>query len=301
MFIESVEVVGFGGVPKWEGALGRVVRVAGPSRALLSFGDALLLGFASFDEGAFRALLARWGCLNPVVEGEGATWEAAAGLAGVCEGEGLLKVAVTFQLDPPQFGALRGHAARDPRLVDALSEGARVTVRTGARFSPGWDAVAIDALGFSVGEVAFAVHGPERPAWLTSVLQGLRGRLWRGLAPGERWGEKARSWVASEQRAVARALAALASEPAALGEAVALPEGPAVYRGAQLVAMRHLGAEAAAGTVGAVFLSGADIVVIDALPAGEGWESWLAAQAEAEASPLEQVVMLGVGGGIQLG
>lgn len=301
MFIESFEVEGFGGLPKWEGALSRVVRVHGSSRALLSFGDALLLGCASFDEGAFRALLERWGCVNPVVVAEGAQWDAAPGIAAVVEGAGLLKVAVTFALDPPQFGALRGHASRDPRLVDALSEGVRVTVRTGARFSSAFDAVAIDSLGFSVGDVAFAVHGPERPAWLASVLRGLSGRLWRGVAPGARWGEKARSWVASDQRSVARALTALAAAPANLGEAVALPEGPAVYQGNQLVPMRHLGAEAAAGVIGAVFLSGADIVVVDALPAGDGWSEWLAAQAEAEASPLEQVVILGVSGGITLG
>lgn len=303
VYVESVELSGFGGLPKWEGALGRVARFEGTPRALGALGDALLLGCASFDPAALESLLTRWHCEGLKLAEEGASWDRAPGLGAILdpEAEGLLRVALTFQLDPPQFGKFRDHAARDPRLVDALGAGARVTVRTGARFAAGMDAVAIDALSFTVGEVAFAMHGSERPAWLTPVLAGLRSRLRRGPAPAARWGECARSWSASDQLALRRALAALAAPPASLGDPLALPEGPAILTGAQVVPARILGAEAAAGLIGAVHLCGADIAVVDELPAGEGWLDWLAAQAEAAASPLEQVIVLGAPGGTRLG
>lgn len=303
MYVETVELSGFAGLPRWEGAFGRVARFAGPPRALAALGDALLLGCASFDPSALEALLVRWGCEGIKLAEEGGSWDRAPGLGAILDPEagGLLKVALTFQLDPPQFGRFREHAARDPRLVDALGAGARVTVRTGARFATALDAVAIDALSFSVGEVAFSMHGSERPAWLAPVLAGLRGRLHRGPAPPGRWGDCARSWAASDQLALRRALRALAEPPASLGDALALPEGPAILAGGQVVPVRLLGGEAAAGLVGAVHLCGADIAVVDELPRGEGWPDWLAAQAEAAASPLEQVVVLGAPGGTPLG
>jgi hypothetical protein len=306
MFIERVEISGFGGLRRYEAALDRTARVAGSSRALVAFGDALLLAFASWDARALERLLQRWGCENVKIDGsplpESATWDSAPGLAAVVDraSDNLLCVGLTMELDPPQFGKLRRLASRDSRLVDALSEGARVTVRVGARFSPALDAVGLDPLAFLIGAVSFPIAGADRPAWMTPFLAGLANRLWRGPLPLDQWAAKARSYAIEDQRAVRRALAALGEPPASLGDAVVLPDGPAVLDAEAVVPMRHIGAEGvrAAGLVGAVHLSGAEILVVEQPPSG--WLDWLSAQAEADGSPLEQVFLLGADGGIRL-
>lgn len=312
MHIERFDLSGFGGLRRYEASgggagLGRTVRMSGPPRALVAVGDALMLAFASWDTQAFTMLLARWGCTNVAIEGsplpESATWDSAPGLAAMVDrsADNLLCVGMTMVLDPPQFGKLRRLAARDARLVDALGEGARLTIRVGARFSPHLDAVALDLLAFLIGDVAFPIAGADRPAWMTPFLVGLSGRLWRGLLPGERWHDRARSYQLDDQRAVRRALAALAAPPAALGDAVALPDGPGVIEEDAVVPVRHLGPRGltAAGLVGAVHLSGAEILLLEDAPAA--WLEWLSAQAEADGSPLEQVFLLGVDGGIAVG
>ncbi|MFN7147659.1 MAG: hypothetical protein ACK4YP_28075, partial [Myxococcota bacterium] len=161
MFIERIEVAGFGGLRQFETTLGRATRLDGPPRALVALQDALLLAFASWDADALRALLARWGCVNPTLLGEtlpeGAHWESAPGLQAVLDrrADGLVTVAITISLDPPQFGKLRKLAARDARLVDALAEGARLTVRVGARFGPRFDVIGLDPLAFVIGNEGF--------------------------------------------------------------------------------------------------------------------------------------------------
>jgi hypothetical protein len=240
-----------------------------------------------------------------VIEGaaapEGAHWESAPGLSGVLDpkGDGLLTVGLRIALDPPQFGRLRQLSTRDPRLVDALADGARLRVRTGARFSPALDALAIDPLGFVIGEEVFPIAGAERPSWMTSFLSGLRGRLQIGGVAGEVWGARAASYKATDRRALQRGLAALSTGPANLGEVVALPEGPAAFVGEELVSVRHLGpgARAAAGIVGAVHLSGAEILLVEP---GAEWVEWLTSQAEADNSALEQVILVGAPGGVVL-
>jgi hypothetical protein len=307
MFIERIDVTGFSGLRRWEATFGRATRVDGSARGLVALGDAVQLAFAAWDHDALRALLTRWGCRDVKIEGEAlpeaAQWESAPGLASVVDraGDGLLVVGLTISLDPPQFGRLRRIAARDPRVVDALAEGALLTVRVGARFSPGFDAVAIDPLAFLIGGESFPIAGSERPAWLTPFLQSLRGRLHRGPAQASRWGDAAKSWRAEDQRALRRALAALAQPPGNLGDAVALPEGPGVLEEDAVVPVWHFGeaGSLAAGLVGAVHLSGAEIVLVEKPPAD--WLEWLAAQAEADGSPLEQVLLLGVPGGLTLG
>ena len=307
MYIEHIEVAGFGGLRRWESTLERASRLDGPPRARVAVADALLLAFASWDHAAFAALLSRWGCRGAIIEGaalpEAAHWDAAPGLAAVVDraSEGLLVVGLTIAVDPPQFGKLRALAARDARLVDALAEGARVTVRVGARFSPNFDAVAIDPLSFLIGDVGFPIAGADRPGWMTAFLRGLTGRLHRGALPPEVWATHAMSWRAEDQRAVRRAIAALRAPPAGMGDLVVLADGPALLEDEAVVSMRHLGtgAQQAAGLVGAVHLSGAEILVVEDAP--PAWLDWLAAQTEAEASPLEQVILLGVPGGIPIG
>jgi hypothetical protein len=307
MYIERFEATGFGGLRRFEVTLDRAARLDGPPRALVAFQDALLLAFAAWDSRALGQLLARWGCVNPVIAGtglpEGATWDSAPGLGAVLDrgAEGLLTVGLTISLDPPQFGKLRRLAARDSRLIDALSEGAHLTVRVGARFSPGLDALALDPLGFMIGKEGFPIAGAERPVWMTPFLQGLAGRIWWGPLPGTAWGDRARSYRAEDQRALRRALTALAGPPLSLGEAVALPDGPGFFVEDDLVPARHLGEPAlrAAGLVGAVHLAGAEIIVVERPPAD--WEAWLSEQAEADASPLEQVLLVGIPGGTPIG
>lgn len=307
MFIEQIEVAGFGGLRLFQTSLGRFAALDGSPRALVALQDALLLAFAAWDREALAALLARWGVVEPVIQGdglpEGAHWKEAPGLGAMLDrqSEGLVTVGLTIMLDPPQFGKLRRLAARDPRLVDALAEGARLTVRVGARFSPALDALALDPLGFTLGNESFPIAGAERPPWMTPFCGALAGRIWRGALPGAAWGAKARSYRAEDQRLLARALAALREPPAGLGEAVALADGPAVFLDEDLVPVRHLGPAAceAAGLVGAVYLSGAEILVLDRAP--PGWEAWLRAQAEADGSPLEQVLLFGAPGGVRVG
>ncbi len=307
MYIERIEVAGFGGLRRFEAPLERAALFDGPPRALVALQDALQLAFGAWDADTLRALLARWGCVNAEVTGdslpEGAHWESAPGLNAMLDrsADGLLVVALTIGLDPPQFGKLRHLAARDTRLIDALADGARLTVRVGARFSPALDALALDPLAFVLGASAFPIAGAERPLWMTPFLRGLGGRLWRGPLAGAAWGERARSYRGEDHRALRRALDALALPPGSLGEAVVLPDGPAVFQEDELVPVRHLGAPGtdAAGLVGAVHLSGAEILLVDRPPTA--WVAWLAQQAEADASPLEQVVLFGVPGGTPVG
>ncbi|MDP2307235.1 MAG: hypothetical protein Q8P18_14510 [Pseudomonadota bacterium] len=307
MHIERIEVVGFGGLRRFEAALDRATRFDGPPRALMALQDAVQLAFAAWDADALLALLTRWGCVNPVVLGEGlpegAHWDSAPGLGALLDrgADGLLTVGLTIVLDPPQFGKLRRLAARDGRLIDALAEGALLTVRIGARFSPALDALALDPLGFVLGAEAFPIAGADRPVWMTPFLRGLGGRLGRGPLPGTTWGDRARSYKLEDQRALRRALDALAAPPASLGEAVALPDGPGFFQDDALVAARHLGSAGldAAGLIGAVYLSGAEILLVDRPP--PAWVEWLAQKAEEDASPLEQVILMGVPGGQPVG
>lgn len=306
MYIERIEATGFGGLPALDTTLDRVARLDGRPRALAAVVDALLLAFAAWDTGALAALSARWGCRGTVVEGgavlpEGAHWDAAPGLASVLgpDSEGLLTVGLTLALDPLQFRKLRTLAGRDPRLVDALAEGARLTVRVGARFSPALDAVGIDPLAFVVGGESFPIGGADRPIWMTPFLQGLVGRLWHGPLPAAKWGEKAASWRVEDQLALRRAAAALGGPLGGLGDVIVLPEGPAALEADAVVPVARMGAEAVAGVVGAVHLSGAEVVIVER--PDPAWLDWLAAQALEDGSPLEQVILLGVPDGQVVG
>lgn len=307
MYVTQVEVAGLGGLPKAELPMDRFMRLDGPPRALTALADAVTLAFSIWDADVFRALLLRWGCGNPVIEGkthpEAAQWEHGPGLRALLDpqGDGLLTVALRIQLDPPQYGRLRKEAARDPRLVDALSDGAMLTLRVGARFSPAFDALALDQIGFVVGDVAFAVAGSDRPAWMTPFLAGLTGRYVRGPIPPARWAVAAASYRREEQLALRRALRTLSSAPFALGEALVTPDGPAFLVEDAVVALPLLGEDVGrrVGTVGAVHLSGADVMLLEYPPSG--LDEWLASQAESDGSPLEQVLLLGVPGGVRVG
>lgn len=307
MYVTQVEVVGLGGLPRLEVPMERFMRLDGTPRALTALADALTLAFAAWDAGVLRALLERWGCVNVAIEGkeapEAAQWERGTGLQALLDpqGDGLLTVALRIQLDPPQYGRLRKEAARDPRLVDALSDGAMLTLRIGARFSPGFDAVAIDQIGFVVGDVAFPGSGPDRPAWMSPFLAGLSGRFVRGTVPPSAWTAAAGSYRRESQVALRRALRALAGPPFSLGDALVAADGPAFLHEDGVVPLALLGDDVArrVGAVGAVHLSGAEVFLLEYPP--NGLEDWLASQAESDGSPLEQVLLLGIPGGVRVG
>lgn len=305
MFVESLAVEGFAALNRWEGPLGRVVRLDGPPRALAAVSDALLLLGAVSDRAALATLLSGWGVENPELQGgllpEGATWSGPPLAAAVAEADGLLRVSGTIRLDPPLYGRLRKLAARDPRLVDALGADATLTLKVGARFSPGYDAVAVDLLAFLVGNESFPVAGKDRPDWLPSLLAALSGRIGRAPLPESGWVDRARRWDAASQRALRHALAELGrvpTGPAGKLDLLVMPEGLAVLDGDRVVPLRQYGPEVsvAAGLVGAVHLSGAEVLILHHPPKSPRWRRWLAAQAEADGSALEQLVILGDGG-----
>jgi hypothetical protein len=107
--------------------------------------------------------------------------------------------------------------------------------------------------------------------------------------------------VAAEQRSLRQAVAALAGLPARLGDVVVTPEGPAVLSGEAVVPVALFGERVAreVGIVGAVFLSGAEVLVLEDAP--RGWSRWLSAQALEPGSPLEQLILLGERGGARVG
>lgn len=307
MYVRHLDASGFGAFGSLELDFERAARFEGMPRALCGLGDALTLAFAAWDRAVLEALLLRWGCVGVAIEGDGipqaATWSGAPGIEAVLDpsANGLLSVEVVISLDPPQFGRLRKEAVRDPRLVDALATGSDLRLRVGVRFAAGLDALALDHLGFSIGEVSFPVSGSDRPIWLPGFLAGLAGRFQRGGVAPSRWAERAASYRIADLRAVDAALAALAAPPATLGECRVMPAGPAVVLPDAVVPLQLLGerGQRAAALVGAVYLSGAEVLVLDEPP--PDWVDWLVAQAEGESTPLEQVILLGARDGRPIG
>ena len=307
MFVQRAEIGGLAATGPVDIVLERVTRIDGGPRARTAVADALTLAFAAWDTDLLRQLLGRWGCTDVTVGGEGlpeaAQWEGGAGLGSLFEHpeEALLTVSLTCVLDPPQFGRLRKEAVRDPRLVDALADGARLSLRIGARFSPGFDALALDPLAVVVGDVPFAIAGADRPTWMSSFLRSLAGRFARGPVAPALWPERAASYTFADHQAVRRALGALRVAPPSLGEAVVVPEGLGILTANAIVPLWQYGEAASrvAGLVGAVHLSRAEILLVEDPPAG--WEEWFTAQAEADGSPLEQVLLFGLPGGVTVG
>lgn len=300
MYVDRLESSGFTGFASPGLELTRITRLDGPVRRRAAFADALLLPFAAIDPRALTTLVHGWGVQDAAIDAEGATWAQAPWLASLTGPEGQVTSTVRLVLDPPLYGVLRGHALRDPRLVDALAAGPTLTLVAGLRFSPAWDAVAVDLLSVRVGEVSFPTAGPDRPTWLDGVLRSLGRRLVRDAVPRARWLDAASSWAVAEQKVWGRARAALASSPAGLAEVLPLPGGPAVWDGDELVPVERVGGGRALELVGAVHLAGADVVLVQADQLSPAWVHWLAAQVEGDGSPLEQVLLLGVADGQQL-
>ncbi|MBM4392555.1 MAG: hypothetical protein FJ090_15650 [Deltaproteobacteria bacterium] len=303
MFVERLEAHGFRHLPSTALSFSRFEAIDGAPLAMQALHDALLIPLAPVDPDVLRDLIRNWRA-QPIDLAEAgglandASWNGGEGLGGLFspDGDGLVRVSATYRLDPVLFGKLRASALRDPRLVDAMSGDATLSITCGLRFDRDFRAVGLDVLRFAVGEVTFPTSGPDAPSWLPSIWRALRGRT-RGLPLSALdWHPCASSWSAETQNRLRETLGALAGPPARLGELVPLESGLGLLDGDALVPLHFLGLDKlrAAGWVGAALLRRPDILVARDAPCSAPWQRWWRAQVEAENSPLEQVILLGV-------
>ncbi len=89
-----------------------------------------------------------------------------------------LKITLELAPDPPQFGALRDLAAKEPRILLAIARGGNLRVTVGALFTNTFDGLALTVHSFAVGDEAFPLSS-GRPEWLTTFLRGLATRWHR--------------------------------------------------------------------------------------------------------------------------
>jgi len=190
MFISAISANGFADLPSVDLTdLSREVHLQGPTPATTVLGDALELVFACLSEEGLIRLLRRWSLLRPDEEpdilGEPfpaqAAWSDRKTARSLVSDAGRrnLSVTVTMSLDPPQFGALREAASREPRLVSAISNGASLTLSVGALFASSFDAIALSLRACQIGDERFPTTAADRPPWLTRLLQGIGGRFHR--------------------------------------------------------------------------------------------------------------------------
>jgi len=220
-----------------------------------------------------------------------------------------LKVRLSMALDPLQFRFLREHSGRHPWLVTALSEGARAEITVGWLFDTELCAAVVSVLRVVLGEERVPVAGPDSPPWLSGFLQSLARRFRALPAAGGSIQQASAGWLQaltapdpSRAAAAASVSATLsqppfdipAARPARWGESAVVVTGPS----GRPVGWRGPAAVEAVELASAVHLSGAEILCLrhpglqQPVPA-DTWE-WLAATATEPASPLEQVLVLGI-------
>lgn len=295
MYITAVTASGFRDLPRFEHAdLGRAVHLKGPTPATTALGDAVELAFAALSPAGLVHLLRRWELLAEVEQPEvlgapfpdQAVWtdrEAARALVADTD-ERALVCSVDIALDPPLFGALRSHAVREPRLVAALSEGARIRLEVGALFAVSFDAVAVDLRGVSVGAERFPTRDGDRPPWLQRLLVALSGRFHRHdptadtavLALTAATARRGHGGYLAWQRCLGPDNPVLRAARGPGGRALLLADDLPLRRlGATVRHRVDLGA--------AVHLAGADVLW------AESGEAWLDDAVTGVGSPLEQV------------
>jgi hypothetical protein len=323
MFIKSLAVEGFASLPSFEATdLTRAVRVCGDPAAGVALANAITLGLSAFSVEDTRRAAALIGLGDALtVTGQRFPEEIHVeqpGLASLLVAPSLdggppcLKVSLDLVLDPPQFGALRQHAQRDPRLVPALAEkGATVRVSVGWAFTTDFSLVTASLLAVRVGGLDLPPEGKECPPWLPGFLAGFAGRFHRrkpmefdvaAFARDERHADLER------RTGVEAARASLRGAPHRLGNLELVESGSGEVFAAfsqkdgQLVPLQALGPRVleSVGLAQAVFVHPAEILALEAptalAPRPRSRLTWLHAQAEADGSPLEQIWLFGTEG-----
>jgi len=317
MHITDLDVLGLG--PGGRLAclgLERATVLGGDPQGLTAMVDALDLFFATLDGDALRHTLWRMGFTEDLstlqVVGDPlpdrASWVGADAARALLTGpDRSIRIQVDISLDPLQFRSLREWAVRSPDLVSALSVGPTLRVIVGWTFERSLEAVSLGIAGVEIGGVRVPSAGVERPEWLTPFLRGLVGRFcalprgWRGRDPvAVCWRDALLSSDPARQRAHDALSRALAGLPFGLERARPVRwnrEGCRVVAGPSLRPVETFGPGAVEGVevAAAVHLLGAEILAFQ-WP-GRGLDpaevrAWLSRQAEDDASPLEQVILL---------
>jgi hypothetical protein len=222
------------------------------------------------------------------------------------DGSRQITTTIGFELDPPLFGRLRQQAVRDPRLVTALSESPRATVKVGWLFTNDLLTASIAVLALAVGETPFPLTGTDRPPWLSGFLRDVGARFGR-VSWGDTPGVVARRLLLAalspdpDRRAKFRQLAdALERPPFVLGhlELVRVGEQVEACFGPGLHRARQYGPAAAEALrlVEAVILEAPDVLVVEAPGIAQGTpdevRGWLSEHASGERATLEQVLVV---------
>lgn len=305
MFIGRLQLEGFRGAEHLVVDGARVARLAeGPSGSAVA--DGLDLLAVALDPSRARATADRlgWWADGSQVVGEGSDVElhglrAPAVGAIILPGARALTIEAALHLDPPLFGRMREHAARDPRMVLALGSEPVVHVKVGWLVSRDRATAHPSVLHFRVGDVGFDTAGKERPGWLPELLVDLGGRFHR-TDPFEAPGIVAERLLAatlSPDPAVRAGYAtmrrALSAEPFSLPEPGLVRAGDRLDLsfGDDLRTARQVGRAAvdALRWAEAAFVIRPDVLVLDEGTASGASREWWSALVEADDAPVEQV------------
>jgi hypothetical protein len=299
MYLSRVQLEGFRGAEHAVVEGGRVGAAKGP------VGDAIdLLSAALAPERArlVAQLLGWWGAASAVV-GEGADVElqglhppaVTALLAGDVRA---VTVEGALALDPPLYGRMREHAARDPRMVVALGQEPVVHVKVGWLFSRDRTSAHPSVLHFRVGDVGFETGGKDRPGWLPDLLVEL-GRRFHRTDPFESPSEVAARLLTAALSADPRVRAGYDRMGGEVGRAPFHLPVPGLVRagerldlvfGPELLTARQAG-RAAVDVIRwaeAAFVARPDVLVVDE-PEADVHRAWWSALVEADDAPVEQV------------
>ncbi|MCB9680028.1 MAG: hypothetical protein H6733_01025 [Alphaproteobacteria bacterium] len=205
--------------------------------------------------------------------------------------------------DPPLFRRLRDLAARDPRLLAALSSDGTLHVRVGWLFNRAGTHASVTVLAFHVGEERFPTARADRPAWMLDVLETLGTRLYAVPSHTDEatlaaaFHDALLSPSADTRAAAHRALHALAEPPFDLGALSVVQQGPGRLRlavGDTLDGLRHWGALGlrAAQLAWVVHVVRPDVLLLEA-PGDPAWRAWLEQAVTGPEATLEQVLLVG--------
>jgi hypothetical protein len=308
MYLTGLHIEGFRGAEQWshEGSSRLIALPKG--RIGCAIADAISLFGAGFGGTGLLALAQRLGWAGPetTVVGQGSDAElqglrAPAVAAVVTPGARTVTIEGVLALDPPLFGQLREHAARDPRMVTALGQKPSVRIKVGWLFSKDRTNAHASVLFLRVGDVAFELAGKDRPMWVPELLTDV-GRRFARTDPFEGPAEVAKRWVEATispdpivRQGLNKAITSLRAEPFGLPAPGLLQSGAShgdieVVFGEELSRVRQLGrfAHDALRITYAAYVLRPDVLVVDELISAE-LKDWFLALTEADDAPVEQI------------